>query len=601
MLGVGAAGPIGEHPPSLEAEAVTAHREPAPGVVRPAPDGTPERDAWAVLSAVNGLGPVALGALLDRHGTGLAVLHEAATTGGIARLAEVPLDRPGLTRAPRRLGKDVAEAIATAAQRAPQTLARIHSLGLRVVTVADDSYPSRLAAIEMPPHVLFVLGDPAAMETRAAVAIVGTRRATDAGRAISAQLARNLVAVGASVVSGLAVGIDGAAHAAAVDAHGTTVAVIGSGHAVLHPAVHSRLAARIVASGGAVVSELPPDLEATKGTFPRRNRIISGLADATVVVEAPARSGALITASWALEQGRECFIVPGPLGAAASEGCLAFLREFSGSAHIVAGIPQLLDDLGLADRLAEPGVSGSAAATLADVGPAAGTDRPRTGPRASHGRRTRRGHRLARGDDPGRSDRARTAGSGGRCPRPVPARRRTCVGDPQGGHGRADRNTLSVRVCPSATAGATLTPDRLPQDRPCPVLAHPQRTSRSERLLHKAAVALLAVPVLAVVYLGALLRRSTLARASLAIGLAIVLGAGVVGATRPTVTVATPPTVVLPLTQGEFQTTVTTDRAVAEPVTISFRHRWTPDPSRPRSSSTHRPPSTSPGTPRARS
>jgi DNA processing protein len=94
------------------------------------------------------------------------------------------------------------------------------------------------------------------------------------------------------------------------------------------------------------VSELAPDVEPSKGTFPRRNRIISGLTDATVVVEAPARSGALITASWALEQGRGCFLVPGPLDSRASAGCLAFLREFAGAAHIVAGLPQLMADLG---------------------------------------------------------------------------------------------------------------------------------------------------------------------------------------------------------------------------------------------------------------
>jgi DNA processing protein len=132
------------------------------------------------------------------------------------------------------------------------------------------------------------------------------------------------------------------------------------------------LAATIVASGGAIVSELAPDVEATRGTFPRRNRVISGLADAIVVVEAPARSGALITASWALEQGRECFLVPGSIDARASAGCLSFLREFASSARIVAGIPQLIDDLGLADHLTEPGVSSSAAATLVDVGDAAG-------------------------------------------------------------------------------------------------------------------------------------------------------------------------------------------------------------------------------------
>src|SRR6185369_9089659 len=116
-------------------------------------------------------------------------------------------------------------------------------------------------------------------------------------------------------------------------AGGTTVAVIGGGHAHLSPRRHDRLADAIVAGGGAVISEHAPDIEPTHGTFPRRNRIISGASDATVVVEAPARSGALITASWALEQGRPCYLVPGSIDAPASAGCLAFLREFGPEAQ----------------------------------------------------------------------------------------------------------------------------------------------------------------------------------------------------------------------------------------------------------------------------
>jgi DNA processing protein len=323
-----------------------------------------------VLSAVDGLGPVGFEALLARFGTARAILDEAASPGGVMRLAESPA--LGASRSARRLHPKVAQAIADAAQRADRTVARIAELGLRVVTTADPIFPRRLAAIEMPPPVLFVLGGCDALEARSSIAIVGTRRATDPGRAIAARIAASLVAVGSTIVSGLATGIDGAAHAATVQAGGTTIAVIGSGHAALFPRVHERLAASIVAAGGAVVSELAPDVEATIGTFPRRNRVISGLADATVVVEAPARSGALITASWALEQGRECFIVPGPIDARASAGCLSFLREFAGSARIVTGIPQLIDDLGLADHLAQPGVTTSAASTLVDVGVAAG-------------------------------------------------------------------------------------------------------------------------------------------------------------------------------------------------------------------------------------
>jgi DNA processing protein len=335
---------------------------------------TEERDAWAVLAGVRGLGPVAFGILLGRYGSGLAILREASSAGGPARIAvgRIDDDIDADDRTDRPITLDLAQAIASAAQEAGATLSRIHELGLKIVTIEDPLYPMRLAAIDMPPHLLYVLGDPAAMSSRAAVAIVGTRRPTDSGRAIAARLGANLAALGASVISGLAVGIDGAAHAAAVHARGTTVAVIGGGHAILHPRAHSRLAAMIVAAGGAIVSELGPDTPPSKGTFPRRNRIISGLADATVVVEAPARSGALITASWALDQGRECFLVPGAIDAPASAGCLAFLREFPVAARIVAGIPQLIDDLGLADHLAEPGVTSDAAATLADVGEAAG-------------------------------------------------------------------------------------------------------------------------------------------------------------------------------------------------------------------------------------
>ncbi len=236
--------------------------------------------------------------------------------------------------------------IAGAADGGMRILDRVRSFDLRVVTMEEPAYPSRLAAVAMPPHVLFVRGEVAALHRERAVAVVGTRHATTAGRTTAGRIATALVAVGATVVSGLAIGIDGAAHEATLRAGGITVAVIGGGHGHLSPARHDRLAMAIVAGGGAVVSEHAPDIEPTHGTFPRRNRIISGASEATVVVEAPARSGALITASWALEQGRGCFLVPGTIDAPASSGCLAFLREFADEARIVAGIPQLIADLG---------------------------------------------------------------------------------------------------------------------------------------------------------------------------------------------------------------------------------------------------------------
>jgi DNA processing protein len=329
----------------------------------------PERDAWTVLTAVNGLGPVGFAALLARFGTGRAVLAAASEAGGVARLVATPPLEPRSESGGRPpIAEPLAAAIADAAGTAERTLTRVRGLGLSVLTVEEPGYPGRLAAIEMPPHVLFVHGDARALATERAVAVVGTRRATSMGRTIAGRISVELTAAGAAVVSGLAFGIDGAAHEATLRAGGTTVAVIGGGHAVLSPRAHGRLGAAIVAGGGAVVSELAPDVEPTHGTFPRRNRIISGLTEATVVVEAPARSGALITASWALEQGRECFLVPGPLDAPASAGCLAFLREFEHSAHLVAGIPQLIADLGLAPTADGSAHEAVAAATLQGMG-----------------------------------------------------------------------------------------------------------------------------------------------------------------------------------------------------------------------------------------
>jgi DNA processing protein len=337
MLGVSASRPV------AVAELSPLRRAPRPP--------SPERDAWTVLAAVHRLGPVGLAALLARYGSGIAILAEAASPGGVDRLIDTPPELPD-DGAPRRrpINAALAQSIAEAAERADATLARIRADGIHVVTVEEALYPHRLAAIALPPHVLFVRGDLAALDPPRAVAVVGTRHPTLAGRRLATRIAGAIARIGATVVSGLAVGIDGEAHDGAIQADGPTVAVIGSGHAKLFPRDHGRLADRIVRTGGAVVSEHAPDVRPTVGTFPRRNRVIAGMSDATVVVEAPARSGALITASWALEEGRDAFLVPGAISEPASAGCLSFLRENQGAARIVAGVPQLLDDLGLVDH-----------------------------------------------------------------------------------------------------------------------------------------------------------------------------------------------------------------------------------------------------------
>ena len=250
-----------------------------------------------------------------RYGSGVAILTEATSPGGVTRLAATPGEQrvDGLARR-HPINSTLAEAIAEAAVNAAATLERIRSEGIDVVTLEEPLYPHRLAAIALPPHLLFVKGNLDALDPARAVAVVGTRHPTVGGRRLAARIAGAMARVEATVVSGLAVGIDGEAHEAALMAGGSTIAVIGSGHARLFPRGHTRLAERIVRSGGAVVSELAPDVEATPGTFPRRNRVIAGMSDATVVVEAPARSGALITASWALEEGRDAFLVPGGIG-----------------------------------------------------------------------------------------------------------------------------------------------------------------------------------------------------------------------------------------------------------------------------------------------
>jgi len=315
-----------------------------------------DREAIAVLLSVHGLGPLTIGRLVDRVGSPAAVLDLAGGPGGVAALVEGSTAADGAWRA---MPPAVAKAIAAAAADRTRLLDQIARSGLRVVARGDADFPRRLIEIDLAPPALFVRGSLDALAGERVVAVVGTRRPSPAGRQIASRVATALSRAGATVVSGLAIGIDGAAHAACVTEGVPTVAFIGGGHERLFPPAHDRLADAIVAGGGAVVSEYAPLVEPTKGTFPQRNRLISGSADAVVVVEAGARSGALVTASWALEQGRECFLVPGSIDSPTAAGCNGFLRDWHGLAKIVSGIPQLLDDLGLAGVAALEGAPGS--------------------------------------------------------------------------------------------------------------------------------------------------------------------------------------------------------------------------------------------------
>jgi len=383
VLGVGRDGPLGDFQ-SAGAEPVAGHGSaPTSGITftprglpsnalraRPAvPDAAggalslDEVDAWAVLVAVDGIGPATLAALLGALGSGREVLATASSPAGPRKLAAAVAARGG------RLDATLGQAIADAAQKAPVLVARVQALGITVLTLESRDYPGRLRLLELPPPVLFVRGDIAALDADRAVAVVGTRRATERGRRIAGAIGGALSTAGVVVVSGLAVGIDGAAHAAAVACGGRSVGVLGSGHERLYPRAHAHLADEIVARGGAVVSELAPHVGPVPGTFPRRNRVVSGLADATVIVEAGERSGALITAGWTLEQGRECFVVPGPIDSDQSVGCNRLLRLYPGQARAVPGVAELLEDL---DLVGARGRAGMASGSLRDgraVGP----------------------------------------------------------------------------------------------------------------------------------------------------------------------------------------------------------------------------------------
>jgi len=216
----------------------------------------------------------------------------------------------------------------------------------RTIARGEPGFPPKLAAIAEAPAWLRLrgeLGDPA----RLRVAVVGARRCDGYGREMARAIAGGLARAGVSVVSGGAEGVDAEAHEAALAAGGHTVAVFGTGIDVAYPAAHRDLFERIVAGGGALATELDDGVRAERWTFPRRNRIVSGLSDSVVVVQAGAGSGALITADWARRQGVPVFAVPGDATRDLSAGTLDLLR---GGARVAGGADDILRSLGLAGQ-----------------------------------------------------------------------------------------------------------------------------------------------------------------------------------------------------------------------------------------------------------
>ncbi|QCI10000.1 DNA-protecting protein DprA [Pseudomonas putida] len=202
-------------------------------------------------------------------------------------------------------------------------------------------YPALLAEIDDPPPLLFVAGEPALLE-RPQLAIVGSRRASPTALDTAKAFSRHLAQAGFTITSGLALGIDGAAHRAAVQAGGSTVGVLGTGLQKLYPQRHLELARAMIDNGGALVSEYPLDAGPLPGNFPRRNRIISGLSLGVLVVEAGLASGSLITARLAAEQGREVYALPGSIHHPGAKGCHQLIRD---GALLVENVGQILDSL----------------------------------------------------------------------------------------------------------------------------------------------------------------------------------------------------------------------------------------------------------------
>jgi DNA processing protein len=292
-----------------------------------------EHREWLTLALVPGVGTTHFIRLLARFRTPHNVLR--ASVGALAEVTG-----PALAR---RIVEYAGVANIEEQER------RMAACGARLITLEDSDYPPRLAEIYDPPLCLFVCGELRESDVRA-VAVVGTRRASPYGLRMAEQFSRELAARGVTVVSGMAAGVDAAAHRAVVEAGGRTIAVLGCGVDVVYPPENEALMGQI-ARHGCVVSQFPMGVQPARGHFPYRNRIISGMSLGTLIVEAPLKSGALITARQAAEQGREVFAVPGQVGNFNSEGPHALIRE---GAKLVEKAEDILMELELPEELDAP-------------------------------------------------------------------------------------------------------------------------------------------------------------------------------------------------------------------------------------------------------
>ncbi|KPJ63108.1 MAG: hypothetical protein AMS15_01725 [Planctomycetes bacterium DG_23] len=276
---------------------------------------------------VEGLGVTLLSRLLERFGSPEAVL--AASRNALEEVEGV--------------GSEVSRNISKATKKndASAEMKAAEALGVKIISAASEDYPQPLRRIFDPPLVLYVKGE-LKEEDALAMAIVGSRRASYYGKNQAERLAGSLAKMGFTIVSGMAWGIDSAAHKGALGAGGRTIAVLGSGLANPYPKGNEKLLAEII-ENGAAISEFPLTFPPRAENFPRRNRLISGLCLGVVVVEAAERSGSLITARWAMEQGREVFAVPGPIDSATSRGTHRLIKD---GAKLVERVEDVIEELG---------------------------------------------------------------------------------------------------------------------------------------------------------------------------------------------------------------------------------------------------------------
>ena len=281
---------------------------------------------WVALSRVQGLGCVSFKKLAGHFGD-----PTEALSASTAALAEI-----------QGLDQSVIDGLRnfSAWDEAEKEIIRAEKAAVKIVPFTDSSYPARLRMIPDPPSLLYLKGE-IRRDDEKAVAVVGSRSTSDYGRRVTRDLCRGLASLGFTVVSGMARGIDGTAHETSLNAGGRTIAVLGSGVDRVYPAEHDKLYRRI-SENGAVISEFPMGTRPLAFNFPARNRLISGLSLGVVVVEATEKSGSLITAALALEQGREVFAVPGEVGASRSRGAHRLIRQ---GAKLVETVDDIVEEI----------------------------------------------------------------------------------------------------------------------------------------------------------------------------------------------------------------------------------------------------------------